>query len=353
MYRVLIKCPEGKCTQISGEKLILTSISQREIKPMDLHLNGKSSSFGKWLKDKQSVTTTKGEPIGSIHVLSPSLRKTYEKKMATLDKMDPKGKFWERVDQWIEEDRVKLSKKCKGLAKDGEPVHLALFGPPKQSLQDRLSKGFTPSILGSLETLFDGLMVLQAHSMVSLSLTPSSILFPSSSPKSCLMAFPAAPEELDDLLDSCPTTKDLLRLKAGVKGASKTKSKPKGSVPFLPPPEGLALLLGHPPTAKERKTYLEMFNALTPPSISPRPSHSLVLPKTLDRKTLVRGYGSFVVGMVLMAILRLSPLLYTHRDLYASLNGLANDMTVFNPLGRLALGEAKELYLDLMALHSI
>lgn len=314
----------------------------------NLILNGKSSLVRGWLKEKRIKKKT---PIGSIHVLSPSLQKTYQKKMATLDKIDPKRSYWERVDQWLEEDMVKLSKTCKGLPKDGETVHLALFARTKQSLQDLLTtkqrKHFNLSFLASLETLFDGLMVLQAHSMVSLSLTPSSILFPSSSLKKCLMAFPAAPEELDDLLDSSPTTKDLLRLKAG------RKTKAKEPVPFLPPPEGLALLLGHPPTAKERKTYLEMFNALTPLSISPRPSPSFVLPKTLDRKTLAHGYGSFVVGMVLMAILRLSPLLYTRRDLYASLNGLANDMTAFNPLGRLALGEAKKLYLDLMALHSI
>jgi hypothetical protein len=280
---------------------------------------------------------------GSLEVVSSPLYKQLMHQENILKSIDYEGNYWRRVvfssPAPAPPRLAKWSSHCLSSVHKmhlwtSQP-HVLLYSGYLGTLDDILQHENSRMLLW-LENVFDGLISLSDHGLLPRYLTPSNIYLV---PKDSHHRHPRFVMGYTSLYRAYPP-------------------EPKNSLPYLPPPEGLAILLGHDPSEEEIENYVGTFNALTPTSASPRRSTFPELPSLKDlsskhKPRVVLAYGSFVAGMVLMAILRLSTLRHDNRDLYHDLSSLADKMTVFISLRRLTLEEAKEQFLDLIEIHGL
>ena len=252
---------------------------------------------------------------GSLAIVSSSLHKRHETQVDKLRKLDRERNYWWGMVYAFPAPApsvlLKWSPKCKATIKGTGQPFVELYPPYLTSLTDLLHQ---PSLdfrlFAWLENVFDGLIVMSEEDLRLRFLTPDTLLL---------------------------VAKDKHHPQPRFVVNVGCDAQPKD---FLSPPEASTM---------SEEAFLDRFNELTPTSVSPR---KRILTGDTQHETS-QAYASFLLGMVLMAILRTSSLRYEKRDFYDDLSLLANDMTAFMPLRRTAPSVAKEQYLDLLASRDI
>lgn len=252
---------------------------------------------------------------GSLQIVSATLHKRHETQVDRLRKLDRERNYWWGMVYAFPAPPpatlIKWSPKCKAALKGvGQPT-VELYPPYLATLNDLVKQSSLDfRLFPWLENIFDGLTVMSADDLRPRYLTSSTLL---------LVAKDSHHPQPRFVMNLGCTT------------------KPND---FILPPEVSTM---------GEEAYLDRFNGLTPTSVSPR-KHLL---KDNTRADTSQAYATFLLGMVLMALLTTSSLRYEKRDLYDDLSALADEMTAFNPLRRPSLPLAKEHYMDLLASHDV